>query len=683
MFSGVSGLFSQSSQMSAISDNIANANTVGYKRTDVPFSTMVTTQGLKHSYAAGGVRANPRMHVDQQGQMQATQSNTDLALNGSGFFVVNTSAEPITGNIANRTLFTRAGSFTADANGDLRNTAGLYLQGWKLDSGGEFLNGEPPRTSFDSLETVNVTGLNFTGAPTTQVTFAGNLPAGETGQELPGEPIVTGVEYFDPLGNPQTMNMQWTPGTQYGSWTLDLIPAGETVPLASYQIDFNTSGPDSGTPASIREVESNVGRMIAETNTDNPDGFTGDIVQFDLAGMTAFPNSPPDLAVNVGTQTINVSTTAGDTPESAAQKIETAINTAITGGGTELASVSRSGSVLTIQGTNDANGADIASTITITGGTPATLNGTVSENNPNTLTGDTIEIDVEGQSAIWEDTDEMTLRVNGVSFPLDSTTTPALDTSSDAALATSIEGRIIDYINNVGPIPGVSVANVSAAGSTVTIVGDNDADGAGLAGLNEYAVSVTRDTRQNSEFVDEDGLNVNPLDAGDPIIARINADLPGGETQVLDFDLGEIGTLDGMTQFAGDYTPTLIERDGAQFGSLDRLEIDAEGVMTAIFNNGQTRPIYRIPVAEFTNPNGMLPVDGNAFQPTAQAGAYYLWDAGNGPAGEMISSSLESSTVDIAEEFSNMIIAQRAYSSNARIIQTADEMLQEITNLKR
>ena len=80
---------------------------------------------------------------------------------------------------------------------------------------------------------------------------------------------------------------------------------------------------------------------------------------------------------------------------------------------------------------------------------------------------------------------------------------------------------------------------------------------------------------------------------------------------------------------------------------------------------------------------GLLPVDGNAFQATAQAGAYYMWDAGIGPAGDIVSASLEASTVDITEEFSNMIIAQRAYSSNARIIQTADEMLQEITNLKR
>ncbi|MCA8909310.1 MAG: flagellar hook-basal body complex protein, partial [Rhodospirillaceae bacterium] len=106
-------------------------------------------------------------------------------------------------------------------------------------------------------------------------------------------------------------------------------------------------------------------------------------------------------------------------------------------------------------------------------------------------------------------------------------------------------------------------------------------------------------------------------------------------------------------------------------------------VVTAIFDNGQVRPIYRLPLIDFVNPNGLTPVDGNAFQLSSEAGSYYMWDAGVGPAGEVSSSSLENSTVDIAEEFSNMIITQRAYSSNAKIIQTADEMLQELTNLKR
>ena len=192
-----------------------------------------------------------------------------------------------------------------------------------------------------------------------------------------------------------------------------------------------------------------------------------------------------------------------------------------------------------------------------------------------------------------------------------------------------------------------------------------------------------RDTTANSVFVDQDGLTVTPSQVNDPIITRINLATLGGATQQIDINLGNLGTIDGITSFGGDYTPSLIERDGAQFGSLDRVEVAEDGMVSAIFNNGQVRPIYRVPVVDFVNPNGLLPVTGNAFQVTVDAGAFYMWDPGVGPAGTIAGSSLENSTVDIAEEFSNMIIAQRSYSSNARIIQTADEMLQEITNLKR
>jgi flagellar hook protein FlgE len=686
MFSGVSGLFSQSSKMSAISDNIANANTTGYKRTDVPFSTMVTTQGLKHSYAAGGVQANPRMQVDRQGLLQATQSNTDLAINGSGFFVVNTSPEATTGAIANRTLFTRAGSFLPDANGNLRNTAGLYLQGWKLDSGGEFLNGEPARTSFDSLETVNVTGLNFTGAPTTEVTFAGNLPAGETGNAIPGNPIITGVEYFDPLGNPQTMNMQWTPGTDYGSWTLDLVPSGDTVPLASYQIDFHTSGPDSGTPASISEVWSQVGAKNLLVGTDNTDSFTGDVITIDITATTVTPPGVNDVTGTIGGAAFPAySTVVGDDdPDTLAQNLAAHLDAAGIAG---VASVTANSSgVITITATDDAAGAALiagGATTVAGGGNVTEFVDDTTGDQPDTINGDVVQFDMQGGAANWVGGDDIEISLGGVTLP--PMTIPGGGYADDAALATAVAAHIDA---NAAAIPGYTAGNAAVVGSVVTITGDDSTadptlDGARLAANTVGALKVLRDTTANSIFVDEDGLPVTPSASSDPIIAQINANLPGGETQVLNFDLGEIGTLDGMTQFAGDYTPTLIERDGAQFGSLDRLEIDEDGVMTAIFNNGQTRPIYRIPVIEFVNPNGLLPVDGNAFQSTAQAGAYYMWDAGVGPAGEIVSASLENSTVDIAEEFSNMIIAQRAYSSNAKIIQTADEMLQEITNLKR
>lgn len=694
--SGVSGLFAQSSRLSAISDNIANANTVGYKRTAVPFSTLVTQQGLQNTYAAGGVRANPYMQIDRQGLLTSTSSSTDLAINGDGFFVTNVSAEPDAEGLDSRTLFTRAGSFRPDANGYLRNDAGLYLQGWKLASNGEFDGAEPARTSFDSLETVNITGLNFTGSPTSEISFAGNLPAGVTGKALPGSPIVTGVEYFDPLGNPNTLNLQWTPGTTYGQWTLDLIQAGDTIPLASYEFQFHTDGVHSGGPASVREVVSSVGQLTANTIEDNADTFTGDVLRFDVSGMTV-DGTARDVTVggvtipNTAAYAFTPQTT--DSEEAIAQKLRDAIVAHIDAGnaiaGVTADNISVSGTVVTIVGDNTQDGAQLVANgggvVAVGGGGATLVTATADPDNDDALVGDIIEIDVTGQAENWENTDVMTVTVNGYSFKLDSTTTPPLDASSDTALANTIQTALATEVTN-GTIPGVTdpLKVTIVGGSKIQIEGDAaDASGSGLAGRTEYAIQVTRDTRQNTQFVDADGFNINPLNLGDEIIARLALPLPGSGTQSIDIDLGAIDTLNGVTQFAGEYAPTLIERDGAQFGSLDRVEIDEEGVMNAVFNNGQIRPIYRLPVINFVNPNGLLALDGNAFQATAAAGAYYMWDAGSGPAGSIAGSALEASTVDIAEEFSNMIVTQRAYSSNAKIIQTADEMLQQVTNLKR
>ncbi len=106
--SGVSGLTAQSSAIGAISDNITNVNTIGYKGTQVDFQTLVTVQTSGTFYSAGGVQSKPRQDTGVQGLLQSSTSQTDIAISGSGFFVVNESNAP---TLSNEFLFTRAGSF--------------------------------------------------------------------------------------------------------------------------------------------------------------------------------------------------------------------------------------------------------------------------------------------------------------------------------------------------------------------------------------------------------------------------------------------------------------------------------------------------------------------------------------------------------------------------------------------
>ncbi|HCX14329.1 MAG TPA: hypothetical protein DGZ24_03325, partial [Rhodospirillaceae bacterium] len=108
-----------------------------------------------------------------------------------------------------------------------------------------------------------------------------------------------------------------------------------------------------------------------------------------------------------------------------------------------------------------------------------------------------------------------------------------------------------------------------------------------------------------------------------------------------------------------------------------------DGIVSALFDNGVTRPVFMIPLASFTNPNGLQALSGNQFIATDFSGSPTLREAGNAGAGMINAAALEASTVDLGTEFTRMITTQRAYSSAAKIITTADDMLAELLSIKR
>jgi flagellar hook protein FlgE len=153
------------------------------------------------------------------------------------------------------------------------------------------------------------------------------------------------------------------------------------------------------------------------------------------------------------------------------------------------------------------------------------------------------------------------------------------------------------------------------------------------------------------------------------------------KTVALDF--GTLGQADGFTQFQGNFTPNFIEQNGKQFGSLSAVAIDEDGITTALFDNGETRDIFQVPVITFNNPNGLQERTGNVYSETNNSGPSVALEPGRGGAGSISPSALEQSTVDLADEFTRMIVTQRAFSASTRIITTADEMLEELTRIVR
>jgi len=157
----------------------------------------------------------------------------------------------------------------------------------------------------------------------------------------------------------------------------------------------------------------------------------------------------------------------------------------------------------------------------------------------------------------------------------------------------------------------------------------------------------------------------------------------GLEGQSIDLSLGGANVAGGITQFASNSTLNSTTIDGSSLGNLTGVSVSKDGVMTAVFDNGLKRDIYKLPVAIFVNPNGLYAVRGTAYRATADAGPFTLKEAGVGGAGVMQTAALENSNVDLAAEFTGLITTQRAYSASSKIITTADEMLDELIRIKR
>lgn len=425
MNSGVAGLAAQSTKFSAISDNISNSSTIGYKRSDVQFSTLVTSTSIPGSYSAGGLQTDVRSEVTIQGTVQSTSTSTDLAISGSGFFVVSDSDGGDVTQSA-QMLLTRSGSFRVDEEGNLVNAAGYYLQGWPLDTDGTVAGGEPSRTSFTSLETVNLADITGMAQATTTIDFSANLPASSTGQTPAASSFSTSIDYFTPLGFTQQLTLEWQPATTDNRWTLN--------------------------------IKNDAGTTIGTINMSFSDGLTSTLPAGTLATMTS----------------------------------------ATTG-------------------------------VTVSGGT--------------------ISLSVDGQP--------------------------------------------------------------------------------------------------------------------------------------IEINMGDIGQTGGLSQWGDEYVPSKITKDGASYASLDRVEVGEDGIVTAIYGNGLRQAVYQLPLATVINADGLTSVAGNAYKISRESGDVYLWDAGSGSTGTISGGALEASNVDIAEELTSIIETQRAYSSCAKIIQTADEMLEEISMLMR
>lgn len=210
LLAGVSGLTANAAALAAISQNIANVNTVGYKRTAGEFQTVINSQSQGAGYSAGGVLATARHFTSQNGQLQRTTSNTDLGIAGQGFFVVTEKPENL--QVTDSRLFTRAGAFSVDNMGYLKNTSGLYLQGWPVDAEGNIAT-DP--SDLSRLRTINVGSVGGTAEATTRIQLNANIKSSQlvSAEATDAAAVPPGASAYDPATNSMAM---WDPETGAG-----------------------------------------------------------------------------------------------------------------------------------------------------------------------------------------------------------------------------------------------------------------------------------------------------------------------------------------------------------------------------------------------------------------------------------------------------------------------------------
>jgi flagellar hook protein FlgE len=149
-------------------------------------------------------------------------------------------------------------------------------------------------------------------------------------------------------------------------------------------------------------------------------------------------------------------------------------------------------------------------------------------------------------------------------------------------------------------------------------------------------------------------------------------------------DLGQVGGFTrAITQFAEASSSKPVQQDGYAMGYLESFKIDPSGVITGVYNNGTSREIGQVAMASFANQGGLEKNGDTAFRASTNSGLANIGAAGTAGKGSIVSGVLEMSNVDMADQFTDMIVTQRGFQANSRTIQTADQLLQELLTLKR
>jgi flagellar hook protein FlgE len=645
----VAGLQAQSFALQNISGDIANSQTTGYKETDTSFQDLVS-QAASGDQTSGGVIASSVATNNVQGSIQSTSVSTDMAINGSGFFVV---AQP-TGVTDNQPVFnsvdsyTRAGDFQMNSAGYLVNGAGYYLMGIPVNA----TTGDPEGSVPQVLQFNN----NFVPAQeTTAIQYQANLPSSPTSgvlqpnsfeaNPLAGAPLAAEIQGTGATLNPDATALGT--GTAGGLLSSTPITAGQTVTVSDgTNTTTFTSGATDGTTvgALVSFLNSGAAGNAAVTASLNASGNLVLTGQNDLDTITVGGTGAATLGFGAGEDTFNPSNLL---TQSAAAQGQTLTVTVGNGATQTITFGTGTGQVATLAQLQTA----IAGLSGVTGSVN-TANGdiTLTANSPtNSITvGGTAsasKFGIENLSA---------LPANGTVIGNDVTTFTNQSTSGGSITAYDSEGNPVNVQFRWAQVSS------SASGSSWQLFYQTNS-----------AATGTEPAWQNvgSTFSFNSSGEMTP-----PISSLTLQNLTVNGSSLGNVQL-QFGT-NGVTQFAnasGTAQVNGLQQNGYAAGSLQSVSVDSENRVVGTFSNGQTIPLAEITLANFNGADSLQSLTGGAYAATPESGNPIYSGTGT-----IEGSSLEASNVDIATQFSQLIVTQQAYSANARVMSTADQMIQSL-----
>ena len=705
LFSAVSGLTSQGGVLGVIGDNIANISTVGFKQGNTTFSSLVTGTGSATN--GSGATAGTRLEIDQQGLIQTTGISTDVAISGQGFFVIKDDPDAGEGSY----LYTRAGSFRQDNQGNFINAAGYYLQAYPLDNNG-LLPGEIGNLNttssqlLESLETVNTRDISGLAFATTSISLGLNLDADQT--------ILTGAG--DTLEPVSTEN-EGTASTDVLAITADL-DVGDNLDVdlgdgTNYNFIYGGIARSDDITANAIFGASTTSTRFSESAVAGPnylqdgDAFT---ITTASAGTVTFTFNVSAANADLGTYN-SLDTLAEAIDANAflnASIVDNRLYIAPVDAREAMTFADVATGTLVAQDALDQVDADWADTAAVATNRFATLSGLASLVNDE----DGISASIESAASDASVTITVDDPLETIEFSDGGGGGDVISEFGFPAQVAQGLGTPLDPVYDAAGVAGANMASgdISPAFSRNIRIFDSLGVGHDLrvsfvkAGNNEWLVEVFAADENEIVTSNPNGQLASGtiLFNGDGSLRNVSSGLSGdisvvwandAQASTITLDLGTagspagttgaaaIGLTDGLSQFAGAYNVQFAEQNGAGSGLLSSIEINEEGFVIANFTNGESRRVFKVALASFPNVNGLSPRAGNAFAQSDASGEFSLNEVGDSGVGVISVEALEGANVELADELTKLIVAQRAFQANTKIITTADELLEELNRI--